>query len=186
LLHRPELESRRWELAALASEAELARWSLFDPAEIALMSQRDPDWQLGPSISAPLPIFDNGSAKRDKAAAAQIDAAHQLVATQRQVVEEVRRTYAALTSARAAVSRINDQLLPLLEQRREQAETAYKAGVCYLATLLLAQDSLQSTRFKLIELREKSLVARVKLERAAGGPGAAATVNPASRPTPSN
>lgn len=182
LLHRPELESRRWELAALASEAELARWSLFDPAEIALMSQRDPDWQLGPSISAPLPIFDNGSAKHDKAQAARIDAAHQLVSTQRQVVEEVRKAYAALTSARAAVSRIHDQLLPLLEQRREQAETAYKAGESDLATLLLAQDSLQTSRFKWIELREKAAVARIKLERAAGGRGAAAQLIPTTRP----
>jgi outer membrane protein, heavy metal efflux system len=182
LVNRPELESRRWELAALSSEAELARWSLFDPAEIALMSQRDPDWQLGPSISAPLPIFDNGSVKRDKAAAARIDAAHQLVATQRQVIEEVRKAYAALTSARAAVSRINDQLLPLLEQRREQAEAAYKAGESDLATLLLAQDSLQTSKFKWIELREKAVVARIKLERAAGGRGAAAKLTPATQP----
>jgi cobalt-zinc-cadmium efflux system outer membrane protein len=180
LSHRPELESRRWELAALATEAELARWSLFDPAEIGLMSQRDPDWQLGPTISAPLPIFDNGSAKRDKAQAARIDAAHQLLATQRQVIEDVRKAYAALTSARAAVARTTDELLPLLEQRRDQAEAAYKAGESDLATLLLAQDSLQSSRFKLIELKEKSLVARIKLERAAGGRAAAAT----SRPPP--
>jgi outer membrane protein, heavy metal efflux system len=98
------------------------------------------------------------------------------------VVEEVRKAHAALTSARAAVARMNGELLPLLEQRREQAETAYKAGESDLATLLLAQDSLQSSRFKLIELKEKSLVARIKLERAAGGPGAAAKVSPTTQP----
>jgi outer membrane protein TolC len=98
------------------------------------------------------------------------------------VVEEVRKAYAALTSARAAVSRIHDQLLPLLEQRREQAETAYKAGESDLATLLLAQDSLQTSRFKWIELREKAAVARIKLERAAGGRGAAAQLIPTTRP----
>jgi cobalt-zinc-cadmium efflux system outer membrane protein len=185
LNHRPELESRRWELAALASEVELARWSIFDPAEIGIMSQRDPDWQVGPTISAPLPIFDNGGAKRDKAQAARIEAVHQLVATQRQVIEEVRKAYAALISARAAVAKIGDELLPLLEQRREQAEAAYKAGESDLATLLLAEDSLQSSRFKWIELREKAAVARVKLERAVGGRGAAAelaTTRPATRP----
>lgn len=182
LAHRPELESRRWELAALGTEAELARWSIFEPTDIGLMSQRDPDWQVGPSITAPLPIFDNGGAKRDKAQAARIDAAHQLLATQRLVIEEVRRAYAALISARAAVARIGDELLPLLEQQREQAEAAYKAGESDLATLLLAQDSLQSSRFKWVELREKAAVARVKLERAAGGRGAAAKVSPATQP----
>ena len=182
LEHRPELESRRWELAALATEVELARWSIFEPTDIGVMSQRDPDWQAGPSISAPLPIFDNGGAKRDKAQAARVEAVHLLVATQRQVIEEVRKAYAALIFARAAVALTGDQLLPLLEQRREQAEAAYKAGESDLATFLLAEDSLQASRFKWVELREKAGVAWVKLERAVGGRGAAAKLAPATQP----
>jgi cobalt-zinc-cadmium efflux system outer membrane protein len=182
LTHRPEIESRRWELAALGSEVELARWSLFDPAEIGVMSQRDPDWQVGPTISAPLPIFDNGGARNDKAQAARVEAVHQLVATQRQVIEEVRKAYAALLAARAVAAQTGDQLLPLLEQRREQAEAAYKAGESDLATFLLAEDSLQASRFKWVELREKAAIARVKLERAVGGRGAAAKLSPATQP----
>ncbi len=100
------------------------------------------------------------------------------------MIEEVRKAHAALSSARAAVARMSDELLPLLEQRRDQAETSYKAGESDLATLLLAQDSLQSSRFKSIELKEKAAVARIKLERAAGGRAAAARLVPTTQPNP--
>jgi cobalt-zinc-cadmium efflux system outer membrane protein len=185
LQHRPELDALRWELLALGEEAQLAKWSLFDPAEIGVASQRDPDWQVGPTLSLPLPIFDTGQAKHDKATAARVAAVHDFVAAQRGVVEEVRRAYAALHAARAAASRTTDQLLPLQEQRRDLAEKAYKAGDSDLATLLLAEDSLQTARFKALELREKAAVARVQLERAVGGRGAAATLSitrPATQP----
>jgi len=179
---RPELQSHRWELAALGEEQALAKWNVFDPSEVGVMSQRDPDWQVGPSVSLPLPIFDNGQAKRDKAAAQRVAAAHAWVATRRQVIEEVRKAYATTLATRAAVDHISGKLLPLLQTRSEQAEAAYRAGETDLTTFLLAEDTLQTTRFKLIELKEKAAVARVKLERATGGAGAAATVSPATRP----
>jgi cobalt-zinc-cadmium efflux system outer membrane protein len=182
LASRPELESKRWELAALGEEEALAKWSVYDGADVAVMSQRDPDWQVGPSITTPLPIFDNGQAKQGKAAAERMTAVHEWVATRRQVVEEVRKAHAALSAARAAAAKIGNELLPLQEKRRAQAEAAYKAGESDLTTLLLAQDSLATSRAKWVELREKAAVAGVKLERAVGGKGVAAKVG-ATQPT---
>ena len=142
LVNRPELESRRWELAALGEEEALSRWSVFEGSDVGVMSQRDPDWQVGPSVTLPLPIFDDGHARHGKAQAARMQAIHELVSTQRQVIEEVRKAYAARAAARAAVVKIGDELLPLLEKRREQAESAYRLGESDLTTLLLAQDTL--------------------------------------------
>jgi cobalt-zinc-cadmium efflux system outer membrane protein len=176
LVNRPELESKRWELAALGEEAALANWGLFEGSDIGVMSQRDPDWQVGPSVTLPVPLFDNGTARRDKAGAARMQAVHELVAAQRQVIEEVRQAYAALSAARAAASKVGDQLLPLLEQRRQQAENAWRAGDTDLTTLLLAQDTLATAKAKWIELKEKAAVAAVKLERAVGGRGVAAQI----------
>jgi cobalt-zinc-cadmium efflux system outer membrane protein len=182
LAHRPELESKRWELAALGEEAALANWGLFEGSDLGVMSQRDPDWQVGPSVTVPVPLFDNGKARRDKAQAARMQAVREWVAAQRQVIEEVRQAYAALGAARAAAAKVGDELLPLLEQRRQQAETAWRAGDTDLTTLLLAQDTQATARAKWIELKEKAAVATVKLERAAGGRGAAAQIG-ATRPT---
>jgi cobalt-zinc-cadmium efflux system outer membrane protein len=185
LKHRPELDAVRWELAALGEEAQLASWSLWDPAEVGVASQRDPDWQVGPTLSFPLPIFDMGQARRDKATAARLAAVHQYVAAQRGAVEDVRRAYATLLAARAASARAVEQILPIEEQRRDLAEKAYKAGESDLTTLLLAEDSLLTARFKALELREKTALARVQLERAVGGRGVAArmaTTLPTTRP----
>jgi cobalt-zinc-cadmium efflux system outer membrane protein len=184
LRHRPELDALRWELSALGEEARLANWSLLDPAEVGVASQRDPDWQVGPTLSLPLPIFDTGQARRDKAAAARVTAVHEYVAAQRGAVEEVRRAYAALVAARAASARAVERILPIQQQRRDLAEKAYRAGESDLATLLLAEDSLLTARFNALELREKAAVARVQLERAAGGRGVApqATTAPTTRP----
>lgn len=176
LASRAELESKRWELAALGEEAALANWGLFEGSDLGVMSQRDPDWQVGPSVTVPVPLFDNGAARRGKAAAARMQAVHELVGLQRQVIEEVRQAYAALAAARAAAAKVGNELLPLLEQRRQQAETAWRAGDTDLTTLLLAQDTLAMAKAKWIELKEKAAVAAVKLERAAGGRGAAARI----------
>jgi cobalt-zinc-cadmium efflux system outer membrane protein len=176
LVNRPELESKRWELAALGEDAALSNWGLFEGSDIGVMSQRDPDWQVGPSLTVPVPLFDNGSARRGKAGAARMQAVHELVAAQRQVIEEVRQAYASLAAARSAAAKVGDQLLPLLEQRRQQAETAWRAGDTDLTTLLLAQDTLATAKAKWIELKEKAAVAAVKLERAVGGRGAAAQI----------
>ncbi len=184
LSKRPELESKRWDLASLVAEEELAKWGIWEGAEIGVMAQRDPEWQIGPSLTVPLPIFDDGRFHHDKAMAERVVAVHELVATRRQVVEEVRKAYWAAASARSAASRIGDKLIPLHEQRRQQAETAYKAGESDLATLLLAEDSLAASRAKWIELREKAAVSMVKLERAVGGRASAAhAAGAASRPT---
>jgi cobalt-zinc-cadmium efflux system outer membrane protein len=176
LASRPEIESKRWELASLGEEAKLADWSFLDGSDISIASQRDPDWEVGPSLTLPLPIFDNGQAKKSKAVAAKMQVVHELVATQRQVVEEVRKAYSAHAAARLAVNKVGNELLPLLEKRRHQAEAAYRAGESDLATLLLAQDAMATTRAKWIELREKAAVATLKLERAVGGRGAAMEV----------
>ena len=68
-----------------------------------------------------------------------------------------------------------------LQLRKEDADPA---------PLLQAQSDLQSTLARIIDLQEKATVARVKLERAAGGAGLAARLlaaasMPATAPSPS-
>jgi outer membrane protein TolC len=75
-------------------------------------------------------------------------------------------------------------LLPLTRQQLEQAQIAYTAGEADLATLLLAQNDFELTLAKIVELQEKLRVARVKLQRAAGGAGIADQLAaPATQPT---
>jgi cobalt-zinc-cadmium efflux system outer membrane protein len=171
LEHRPEVQSARWELAALSGDLKLARSTVLQGLDLGVASQRDPNWQVGPTLTVPLPIFDTGQAHRDKAFADAVGARHKLLQTQRGVVEEIRRAYAAYEASRLAVTKARNELLPLLDRRHQQAEAAYRAGESDLATLLLAEEDMAQGRATLNQLRLKSATARLRLERAAGGPG---------------
>jgi cobalt-zinc-cadmium efflux system outer membrane protein len=166
---RPEVQARRWELAALGDEAAIAGWGALEGSEIGVEAERDPDWSVGPALSVPIPLLDWGQARRAKVRAEQIEARHKLTQARRQVVEDVRRSIAALQASEAALAKVRDELIPLADQRREQAEGSYKNGFADITAVLLAEQDAQGARAKLIELRQKVSSARFRLQRAAGG-----------------
>jgi outer membrane protein TolC len=173
LEHRPEVQARRWELAARAADRLIAGFAPFDGTAIGADAERDGDWSVGPSASVPLPLFDVGSAKRAAAAAAVIEARHRLTEARRTAVEETRRAYTALTASRENLVRVRDRLIPLQERRRQQAEDQYKQGVADITAVFLAEQDLLATRSKLIDLQRRVADALLRLQRAVGGAGAA-------------
>ncbi len=183
LQKRPEIQARQWELAALGDDLALARWAPLEGTEVGADSERDPDWSVGPAISVPIPIFDWGQARRRRVSADVIAARHELTRTQRQVVEDVRRAYSGLTATEATLAQIRRDLIPLQERRREQAEAAYRNGFTDITTVLLAEQDSQESRSKLVELQREVSSARIRLERAAGGPGVVESMpKPATQP----
>ncbi|MBI5434001.1 MAG: TolC family protein [Planctomycetes bacterium] len=173
LERRPEIQARRWELAALGDEAALAGSSVWDGTAVGVSAERDGDWAVGPVLSAPLPLFDTGSVRRERALAEVVEARHELVQARRAVVEEVRRAFASYTSAKANLERVRAELIPLQRERREQVEAIYLAGQADLTVVLLAEQDLQAAQVRLVELERKAAVLLVRLERAVGGSGVA-------------
>ncbi|MCX5658808.1 MAG: TolC family protein [Planctomycetota bacterium] len=171
LEHRPEIQSRMWELAALGVEVRLAQWALLDGGEVGVASERDGRWSVGPEAAVPLPLLDWGQERQNAATARQSEAAHQLTQARRIVVEEVRRALAAHEAARLMAARAGEQWLPLLEQRQREAESAYRAGQSDVVPLILATQDLQTGRARLIELERRTAEAWIRLHRAVGGPG---------------
>jgi outer membrane protein, heavy metal efflux system len=170
---RPEIQARRWELAALGDEAALAGSALWNGAEFGVEAERDGDWAIGPAATAPLPLFDSGSTRRARADAEVIGARHELVRVRRAVVEEVRRAFASYAAAKAGFERVRNELIPLQLQRREQVEAIYLAGQADVTAVLLAEQDLQAAQVKLVELERKAAVSLARLERAVGGSGVA-------------
>jgi outer membrane protein TolC len=182
---RPEVQSKQWELAALGDELALTKLAALEPMEVGVGSERDVVWSVGPTLNAPLPIFDWGQARRAKASAAVDEARHQMTQLQRQIVQDVRTQYSAYVESVRTLAKARDELLPLQERRATMTESAYRAGESDVATLLLSLEDLLDTRVKVVELQEKAAVARVKLYRAVGGNGAAAGIEanaPVTRP----
>lgn len=181
LHRRPEVQSLRWELAALGDESALARWP-FDSAEAGVEFERDGGWSIGPALTAPLPLFDWGQARREKAIAAIIETRHKLVQVQRQIVQEVRQAADSLQSNDASLRLVRDELIPLQQKRIEQAEAAYRNGSADITAVLIAEQESQESRQKLIELNHKLAAAQYRLQRAIGG-SVFDHAKPTSRPT---
>ncbi|OYT68661.1 MAG: hypothetical protein CFK52_14585, partial [Chloracidobacterium sp. CP2_5A] len=147
--------ARMWDLRALGVEFRQARWDVLAGTEGGVNAEGTAeagadDWTLGPALVVPLPILDWGQAKRDLISARQLETAHKLTDARRQVVEEVRRSHAAYRAAVDARKRVRDELIPLLERRRSEAESQYRAGQSDIIPLILADQDLQTARAKLI------------------------------------
>ena len=193
LANRPEIESKLWELRALGDDYNAAAFAPLAGNSIGPHAEHDPEWRVGPTLATPLPIFDFGQAGREKIRAQQIAARHELAQQQFEVIQDIRSAYTAYRHAQESLVAVRDRLLPLQQQQLDQARLAYQSGEADLATLLLAETDLQMTLSKIIDLQEKTTVARVKLQRAAGGAAVAqrlegpatappATTEPAGRP----
>jgi outer membrane protein TolC len=183
LERRPEVQARRWELVALGDEAAIAGLGALEGSQVGVDSERDGTWSVGPAFSLPIPLLDWGQARRAKVEAQRIEARHLLTQTRRQVVEEVRRAIAALQASEAALGKARTELIPLADQRREQAEASYRNGFADITAVLLAEQDAQGARAKLIELQQKVSTARFRLQRAAGGPAAVPEIT-TTQPTP--
>jgi cobalt-zinc-cadmium efflux system outer membrane protein len=181
LERRPEIEAQRWELSALGVDYQLAKFSPFEQTQIGGKGERDNNWSVGPSLSAPLPFFDWGQARRAKAKALEIEALHKLTRAQRRVIEEVRKAHVAFVDFRETAELARDQLMPAGERRLRDTEAAYRAGQTDITALILANEDLQASREKVIELERKASSSLYKLQRAVGGvrvTPAAETVTP--------
>lgn len=176
LQHRPEVQSVVWRMKALGDDEALVRLMPWEGASLGVDVSRDDKWFAGPSISTPLPVLDSGQAARERVTAEQLEARHDLTLARRKVVEEVRVAYATLAASKANLARIQSELIPLQQQRRQLAEDSYRAGQTDVTALFLAEQDLRIAEAKSIEVERQAAGALLRLQRAVGGPGVAASV----------
>lgn len=175
LAHRPEVRAIVWRLRALGDDEALARLLPWEGASIGVDAERDDRWFAGPSISTPIPVFDFGQGRRARILAERMEARHDLTRARRRVVEEVRVSYQSMLTGAENLGRIRRELIPLLEERRGLAEDAYRAGESDVTALILAEQDLRAAQAQAIEVGEQAAVSFVRLQRAVGGPGVAAS-----------
>lgn len=171
---RPEIHAILWKLRALGDEHAAADLLTWDGAAAGLDAQHEDGLFLGPSASAPLPVLDTGQARQARAAAEQLEARHELTLARRRVVEDVRAAYQTLAASRANLARVRGELIPLQRERQALTENAYRAGLSDVTAVYLAEQDLRLTQAKAVEIEHQAVLAMVRLQRAVGGPGAAA------------
>jgi cobalt-zinc-cadmium efflux system outer membrane protein len=169
LANRPEVVSKVWELRSLGADLKLTNLAPLQGGELGVHAEKDPQWRIGPVWTTPVPIFDWGQAQRAKVRAEIAGARHDLAEQQLEIVQGVRTAYIDYIHSRRNLAYAQDQILPLQQQQLDQAQLAYQAGEADVTILLLAENEFDQTLSKIVELREKVSVARIKLQRAAGG-----------------
>jgi len=176
LQHRPEVQSVAWQLAALGDDYALAQLLPWEALSVGVDAQRSPDWFAGPSVSTPIPIFDMGQARKARVTAEQVEARHALTMAKRKIVEEVRLAHLGMAESVVHLARVRNELIPLVQLRREQAEKAYRAGQTDVTGLFLAEQDLRATQSLALDFEKEASTAFIRLQRAVGGPGVAAEV----------
>jgi len=168
---RPEVRAIGWELAALGEERALVETWPWEGASAGLEAEYDEGLTLGPVAEIPIRLFDPSAPRTAGIDAADAELRHRAVEVRRQVIRDVRQALADEAAARRALDLLDRVLLPLLENRRAEVDAARRLGEAEIAILVLADRELQDARSRRVELEQRVLDARIRLERAAGGPG---------------
>lgn len=167
---RPEVLSHVWALASLGESERLSRWTVLENTQVGAEAQRDGAWELGPSASAPIPLFDTGTARRDRARSEVVEARHLLTLARRQAVEDVRRASASARLCGDSLDRIGRSLIPSAQARLDLAKARFEAGESDSVAVLMAEQDLLAAQSTQIDLEHEVALSHIRLERAIGGP----------------
>lgn len=178
LTRRPDIASAEARLAAAQADVSVARAALYPTLNLTaglatgdgqlVDLTRNPVFNLGAAITAP--IFNNGQlrAGRDKAIARQ----DELLDTYRGVLitsfGEVEKALNAVDGLDRQARWQNEELTQA-QRAFDLAESRYRAGAEDLLSVLEAQRSLFSAQADRVQLRQDRLQASVALYKALGG-----------------
>lgn len=180
-----ERARRNPRLAALASREEAARARLrleravrIPDVTVGLVTGREGPLGLRErlsrvTVSVPLPLFRRNAAGVGQATAGVEVARTRRLAAEREAEAIVRAASRNLESQEERIARLARSVLPRLDENRRLSMKAYEAGEIGLLQLLVVNRQLVDARRDYLEALTEAARARVDLERAAGGFGAA-------------
>jgi cobalt-zinc-cadmium efflux system outer membrane protein len=193
---RLDLAAARAATLAVAERLALERlYGLLPEGDLGLASAREIDdgrWSLGPSLGLPIPLFDQGQARRAKARAELLQGEARFAALAVEVRADVRRLLARAEAARTQAIQYRTRVLPLRRRVFTQAQLEYNGMLIGVFQLLQAKrDEVEAGRAYITALTDYwTTVAR--LEGAVGGAlptimaSAPASATPTSTPSPAS
>jgi outer membrane protein TolC len=85
------------------------------------------------------------------------------------VIEEVRLSHEALVAHQQNLRRVREELIPVQQRRRQQAESAYRLGQADVTRLFLAEQDLRAAQARSLDIEREMSIALLRLRRAVGG-----------------
>jgi outer membrane protein, heavy metal efflux system len=198
LRERLDLQAARFGVDLIGRALSLKKKTRFFPAGIEVGINREQETDgvrlRGPQIAIQLPIFDTGAASIARLEAERRRSQRQLEQLATETRAEVRLGRAQTLAAREVAVAYRDQLLPRRVLIVDQTLRHYNMMLKGVYDLLLARrDEVEAEKGYIAALRDY-WIARVRLERAVGGPleaapaalapaGELASPSPAAAPT---
>jgi len=172
LRERQDLAAARQNVAAQAQALGMtADFRFFSETNLGPEFEHETDgqWRIGPTLSMPLPLFDQGQAKISRAQAVLRQSEQRCVALAVDVQSQVRSARAKFFSAREKVLLYRDEVLPIERDVFHQTELQYNGMYLGVFQLLQAkQEEIDANRENIEALRDY-WTARAELEQAVGG-----------------
>jgi cobalt-zinc-cadmium efflux system outer membrane protein len=181
---RLDLLAARQEVLAQAQTLGLTtRYRFFQDVNVGPEFEHETDgqWRIGPSVSMPIPIFDNGQAKISRAQAILRQNERRYQAMEIDVRAEVRIARAKLISARAKALLYRDEVLPAERDVLHQTQLQYNGMYVGVFQLLDAKREQTDAAREYIEALRDYWSAKSELARAIGGKFPAATTQPSAK-----
>ena len=168
---RLDLQVARLELSRLSRMLGLEDWWTFTKLRGGLAGERDPDGTnlIGPGFSGELPIFNYGQAARLRLFAELRKAQDHLAELEIRVRSEVREAHKLLISYLQIVNDFKTRLLPMQGKISASSEELYNVMGLGVDKLLENKRLEVVAQKNYTESLKKTLVSRVKLDRALGG-----------------
>jgi cobalt-zinc-cadmium efflux system outer membrane protein len=185
--HRQDLVASRAEVLA---QARLYGFTVdtrfFAQADLGVEAERETDgqWRIGPTLSVPIPLFDQGQAALPRAAAVLRQSQERYTALAVDIRWQVRAARSRMFNARGAAQFYHDEVLPTQQRYLDQTQLHYNGMFVSVFQLLQAKRDEIDAAAQYIQALRTYWISRAELERAVGGklpPGVPAT-QPSSMP----
>ena len=169
---RLDLAAARQQLIAEARARGIApAEAIFQRAEIGSHYEHEiePRHSTGPSISVPIPIFNQGQPASARANARMRQAEQRYLALAAEIRSDVRATRDKMLLARRQVDYFKSTALPMRTRVTEESQLQYNAMQIGPFQLLQAKQEEVKTGADSVEALRGYWVARAELEKAVGG-----------------
>ncbi|MGH7243576.1 MAG: TolC family protein, partial [Phycisphaerales bacterium] len=161
-----EIERRRVEIAAKSlGITQPFPWLHEGEVGIAAGKDLDTGWAMGPSLSIPIPIFDNGEADTQAAKAELRRAYDRQAALASEIRAAARAAVGELGAAHARVARYQEKILPLRQRIVDESQLQYNAMQISAFQLLQAKRDQISAGSDYVGSIREYWIARCELER---------------------
>ncbi len=172
ILQRLDLTAARQDVDLAAGALGLTRQTRFlTDANIGAEGERETDgqWRVGPSVSIPVPVFDQGQAQLTRQQALFRQSQRRYWAMAVEVRTQVRALAARLIDTRAKAQLYHDEVLPLQQNLVDQTQLQYNGMLSGVFELLQARRDQIDVAREYIQALEDYWTTRAELEKAIGG-----------------